>query len=140
MFGGDIEESVVAGVQRVGVIGSGQMGSGIVQVAAVSGFDVVLRSRNQATAEGTAAAQLRTHLAKVDDAADHAGAAQAFLDACKARPAAEFLADAMKVVSLQRNAARQLPVMEFPPTLPIDASKTDPATFFDPATCTLVTP
>lgn len=91
-------------------------------------------------ADGSAAAQLRTHLAKVDDAADHSAAAQAFLDACKARPAAEFLTDAMKVVSLQRNAARQLPVMEFPPTLPVDTLKTDPATFFDPATCTLVTP
>lgn len=46
----------MAEVKRVGVIGSGQMGSGIVQVAAVSGYDVVLRSRNKATAEGTAAA------------------------------------------------------------------------------------
>lgn len=46
----------MAEIKRVGVIGSGQMGSGIVQVAAVSGFDVVLRSRNQATAEGTTAA------------------------------------------------------------------------------------
>lgn len=43
-------------IKRVGVIGSGQMGSGIVQVAAMSGYDVVLRSRNVSTAEGTKAA------------------------------------------------------------------------------------
>lgn len=38
-------------IKRVGVIGSGQMGSGITQVAAQSGFDVVLRSRKLETAE-----------------------------------------------------------------------------------------
>lgn len=42
-------------VKRVGVIGSGQMGSGIAQVAAQSGFEVVIRSRNQDTADGCAA-------------------------------------------------------------------------------------
>lgn len=42
-------------IKRVGVIGSGQMGSGIVQVAAQSGYDVVLRSRSSATAEGCVA-------------------------------------------------------------------------------------
>ncbi len=42
-------------VKRVGVIGSGQMGSGIAQVAAQSGFEVVIRSRNQDTADGCVA-------------------------------------------------------------------------------------
>jgi 3-hydroxybutyryl-CoA dehydrogenase len=40
-------------ISTVGVIGSGQMGSGIAQVAAQAGFAVVLRSRNLATAEST---------------------------------------------------------------------------------------
>ena len=37
-------------ITRVGVIGSGIMGAGIAQVAAQAGYDVVLRSRQQATA------------------------------------------------------------------------------------------
>ncbi len=38
-------------IQRVGILGSGIMGSGIAEVAAKSGFDVVLRSRKQETAD-----------------------------------------------------------------------------------------
>ena len=36
-------------VKRVGVVGSGIMGSGIAEVAAKAGFEVVLRSRTQST-------------------------------------------------------------------------------------------
>jgi 3-hydroxybutyryl-CoA dehydrogenase len=43
-------------ISSVGIIGSGIMGSGIAQVAARSGFDVVLRSRKQETADATLAA------------------------------------------------------------------------------------
>jgi len=39
----------------VGVIGSGIMGAGIAQVAAQAGYEVVLRSRQQATADATLA-------------------------------------------------------------------------------------
>jgi 3-hydroxybutyryl-CoA dehydrogenase len=39
------------GIQRVGIIGSGIMGSGIAEVAAKAGHTVVLRSRQQATAD-----------------------------------------------------------------------------------------
>ena len=42
-------------ITRVGVIGSGIMGAGIAQVAAQAGFEVVLRSRQQATADATLA-------------------------------------------------------------------------------------
>src|SRR5271166_983936 len=42
-------------VKTVGVVGSGIMGGGIAEVAAVYGHDVVLRSREQATADGTLA-------------------------------------------------------------------------------------
>lgn len=48
---------------RVGVLGSGIMGSGIVEVAAKAGYDVVLRSRQQSTADATLA-QLDKSLSK----------------------------------------------------------------------------
>lgn len=38
-------------IQRVGILGSGIMGSGIAEVAAKAGIEVVLRSRQQATAD-----------------------------------------------------------------------------------------
>jgi 3-hydroxybutyryl-CoA dehydrogenase len=43
-------------IKRVGIVGSGIMGAGIAETAAVSGFEVVLRSRNQSTADATLAA------------------------------------------------------------------------------------
>jgi 3-hydroxybutyryl-CoA dehydrogenase len=50
-------DSVTLGmtIKRVGVIGSGIMGGGISEVAALAGHDVLLRSRGLATAEGTVA-------------------------------------------------------------------------------------
>jgi 3-hydroxybutyryl-CoA dehydrogenase len=42
-------------IKRVGIVGSGIMGAGIAETAAVHGFDVVLRSRSQGTADGMAA-------------------------------------------------------------------------------------
>ena len=42
-------------IKRVGILGSGIMGSGIAEVAAKSGFEVVLRSRQQNTADATLA-------------------------------------------------------------------------------------
>jgi 3-hydroxybutyryl-CoA dehydrogenase len=42
-------------ITKVGIVGSGIMGSGIAQVAAQAGFEVVLRSRRQETADATLA-------------------------------------------------------------------------------------
>jgi 3-hydroxybutyryl-CoA dehydrogenase len=47
-------------IKSVGIIGSGIMGSGIAQVAATSGFTVVLRSRQQESAEQTVAAMQKS--------------------------------------------------------------------------------
>ncbi len=41
----------VSAVRRFGVIGAGQMGRGIAQVAAASGYDVVLCDSTKALAE-----------------------------------------------------------------------------------------
>ncbi len=51
-------------IKSVGIIGSGIMGSGIAQVAATSGFDVVLRSRKQESADQTVA-QMQKSLEKL---------------------------------------------------------------------------
>ena len=42
-------------IKRVGIVGSGIMGSGIAECAAVSGYEVVLRSRQQASADAMVA-------------------------------------------------------------------------------------
>jgi 3-hydroxybutyryl-CoA dehydrogenase len=53
-------------VKRVGIVGSGIMGSGIAEVAAKAGFEVVLRSRAQETADAMVAS-LEKSLAKQVD-------------------------------------------------------------------------
>jgi len=42
-------------IKRVGIVGSGIMGSGIAEVAAAAGYEVVLRSRSQAAADAMVA-------------------------------------------------------------------------------------
>jgi 3-hydroxybutyryl-CoA dehydrogenase len=53
-------------VKRVGIVGSGIMGSGIAEVAAKAGFEVVLRSRQQASADATVVALERSLRRQVD--------------------------------------------------------------------------
>ncbi len=53
-------------VKRIGVVGSGIMGSGITEVAAKAGVEVVLRSRKQATAEATVEGMARSLARQVD--------------------------------------------------------------------------
>ncbi|HXY43322.1 MAG TPA: 3-hydroxybutyryl-CoA dehydrogenase [Acidimicrobiales bacterium] len=53
-------------VKRVGVVGSGIMGGGIAECAALAGHDVILRSRERATAEGTVARVERSLDKRVD--------------------------------------------------------------------------
>ena len=55
--------SAAMAIKRVGIVGSGIMGSGITECAARNGFDVVLRSRKQETADATLAS-LEKSLAK----------------------------------------------------------------------------
>ena len=59
-------------IKRVGIVGSGIMGSGIAEVAAKAGHEVVLRSRKQETADAMVAA-----LEKSLDQAGRAGQARA---------------------------------------------------------------
>jgi len=45
----------MSGIKKVGILGSGIMGSGLAEVAARAGFDVVVRSRSKAAAEAMVA-------------------------------------------------------------------------------------
>ena len=53
-------------VKRVGIVGSGTMGSGIAEVAAKKGYEVLLRSRSQEGAEGMVAGLERSLGKQVD--------------------------------------------------------------------------
>ena len=53
-------------IKRVGIVGSGIMGSGIAEAAAVHGFEVVLRSRAQATADAMLAGMEKSLNRQVD--------------------------------------------------------------------------
>jgi len=53
-------------IKRVGIVGSGIMGSGIAEVAAKAGHEVVLRSRQQATADAMVAALEKSLNRQVD--------------------------------------------------------------------------
>jgi 3-hydroxybutyryl-CoA dehydrogenase len=68
------------GITRVGIIGSGIMGSGIAEVAATSGIEVVLRSRQQSSADAMVASletSLNRQVEKGRREADDAAAALA---------------------------------------------------------------
>ncbi len=53
-------------IKRVGIVGSGIMGAGIAETAAVNGFEVVLRSRAQATADAMLAGMEKSLTRQVD--------------------------------------------------------------------------
>src|SRR5713101_6922899 len=53
-------------IKRVGVVGSGIMGSGIVECAAGAEYEVILRSRSLHTAEATFAAMEKSLAKQVD--------------------------------------------------------------------------
>jgi hypothetical protein len=88
-------------------------------------------------AEGSPEAQLAAALGVVDDAAAHQQAVTDFFAACSARPQADFMADALKVISSRRDQVRELPVMEFTPTLAVDSLAVGPEARLSPTTCTL---
>src|SRR5579864_6081044 len=53
-------------IKRLGIVGSGIMGSGIAECAAMHGFEVVLRSRSQTTADSTLAGMEKSLAKQVD--------------------------------------------------------------------------
>ncbi len=53
-------------IKRIGIVGSGIMGSGIAETAAVHGFEVILRSRAQGTADAMVAGMAKSLGKQVD--------------------------------------------------------------------------
>ncbi|MGI9052237.1 MAG: 3-hydroxyacyl-CoA dehydrogenase family protein [Ilumatobacteraceae bacterium] len=64
-------------IQRVGIVGSGIMGTGLAEVAARAGFDVVVRSRRRAGAEAVVAGVTTNLQRQVDKGRLDAGDMQA---------------------------------------------------------------
>jgi 3-hydroxybutyryl-CoA dehydrogenase len=71
-------------IKRVGIVGSGIMGSGIAEVAAKSGFEVVLRSRSQSTADAMVAGLEKSLAKQVDRGKLEAGERDAVLGRVRA--------------------------------------------------------
>ncbi|MEI2638885.1 MAG: 3-hydroxybutyryl-CoA dehydrogenase [Microthrixaceae bacterium] len=79
-------------IQSVGIIGSGIMGSGIAEVAAKSGYSVVLRSRQQETADAMVASLKKS----LDRQVERGRIEQADADAVFARVSATDSLEALK--------------------------------------------
>ncbi len=100
-------------IQRVGILGSGIMGSGIAEVAAKAGIEVVLRSRSMESAEA-----MKAGLAKsLDKQVDRGKVERADADEVLARVTATdhlgYLADCDLVIeSVVEDLAVKLPLFE----------------------------
>jgi 3-hydroxybutyryl-CoA dehydrogenase len=90
--------SGVMDVKRVGIVGSGIMGSGIAEVAAKSGFEVVLRSRQQETADATLAALEKSFARQVEKGKLEEGDKAAALSRVTATSSLDDLADCDLVI------------------------------------------
>ncbi len=85
-------------VKRVGVVGSGIMGSGIAEVAAAAGHEVCLRSREQSTADATLAVIEKSVAKRVSKGAISAEDGDATLQRISATSDLSLLADCDLVI------------------------------------------
>lgn len=85
-------------IKRVGIVGSGIMGSGIAEVAAKAGFEVVLRSRQQHTADAMIASLEKSLAKQVDKGKLEAAERDATLARVRATVSLNDLADCDLVI------------------------------------------
>ncbi len=85
-------------IKRVGIVGSGIMGSGIAEVAAKAGFEVVLRSRQQHSADAMVASLEKSLGKQVDKGRLEADERDAVLARVSATSALKDLADCDLVI------------------------------------------
>ncbi len=84
--------------KRVGIVGSGIMGAGIAEVAAKAGFEVLLRSRAQSSADAMVASLEKSLARQVDKAKLDAAERDATLDRIRAVTDLDELADCDLVI------------------------------------------
>jgi hypothetical protein len=92
----------------------------------------------ESPAEGSPAAVLLANLQATGDGAAHDAKVTTFLDACKNLGSRPFLTNALAITSLNRDKARERPIMEFESTMPSDSQSVDPNARLHPQTCNLV--
>jgi 3-hydroxybutyryl-CoA dehydrogenase len=85
-------------IKRVGIVGSGIMGSGIAEVAAKAGHEVVLRSRQQASADAMVAGLTKSLTRQVSKGRLEQSAADAALALVKATDSLNDLAECDLVI------------------------------------------
>jgi 3-hydroxybutyryl-CoA dehydrogenase len=85
-------------IKSVGIVGSGIMGSGIAEVAAKAGHEVVLRSRQQASAEAMVTGLARSLNRQVDKGRLERSAADSALALVRATDSIDELADCDLVI------------------------------------------
>ena len=85
-------------IKRVGIVGSGIMGSGIAEVAAKAGHEVVLRSRQQASADAMVAGLTKSLKRQVDKGRLEQSAADSVLSLVRATDQLSELADCDLVI------------------------------------------
>jgi hypothetical protein len=91
---------------------------------------------SESPAAGSPGAVLLANL-KAADTKDNDAKVDAFLNACKGLGSKPFLQNAMQIVSLNRNKARELPIIEGASQLPADDQNVDSAARLDPKSCTV---
>jgi len=100
-------------IKRVGIVGSGIMGSGIAEVAAKAGFDVVLRSRARASADAMVAGLEKSLAKQVDKGRLEAGDRDAALGRVRAVTDLEELAEcALVIESIVEDLATKLQLFD----------------------------
>ena len=120
--------------QRCGLLKFAPEGSATMPLEKIrAGFVERLKAANPSP--GSPEAQLLANFTNPDDEDALNAKGRAFLDACKRRPPAEFMADVLKIVSLQRSIARKLPIFEHAELMPIDDLAVPPGTRLDPSDC-----
>ncbi len=91
-----------------------------------------------APAATSPAGVLLANLKDRDDLKAHTAKVDGFLRACKALGSRPLVENALAIVSLNRNKAREMAILEFPESLPIDDQKVHRDARLSPKSCELV--
>ncbi len=129
------------GIQRVGVVGFGAMGSGIAQVCAQAGFDVTVREVDQAaidrgysSVDGSLARLVKSGRTTADDARTARGRLRSTTDLADLRDVDLVIEAVVEIMDVKREVFRQLDGICGPGT--IFASNTSSLPIMDMAAVT----